>query len=283
MASTTSRRQGRHTAGYTTPLILFAIVFSFPFYLLVTVSLKTTLEAFTDPFSFPVRPNWESYTAVLSGGGVGVDMVAALGNSMLITGVSCAVLISVGSVTAYTLARNPGWVSNLLFVFFVVGIIIPSQLGIVPLYSALRSVGLVGSAWGMVLIYVFKQIPLTVFVYTGFFRQLPLSYEEAALIDGANRLQVFTRVVMPQMSAVTGTALVLNALYIWNDLFDQLVFLSGSDTMTLPVAIYSLTFTNVSRWNIIFAAVVISLIPMVLLYLFTQRKMMTSFAGGLKG
>jgi raffinose/stachyose/melibiose transport system permease protein len=153
----------------------------------------------------------------------------------------------------------------------------------VPLYSVLRSIGLVGTAGGMILVYVLKQIPLTVFVYTGFFRSLPTSYEEAALIDGASRLQIFTRVVMPQMNAVTGTALVLNALYIWNDLFDQLVFLSGSNTLTLPVAIYSLTFTNISRWNIIFAAVVISLVPMVLLYLFMQRKMMTAFSGGLKG
>lgn len=283
MAETMLARSSRFSRLRSVPLVLLAGVFAFPFYFLITVSLKTTLQAFAEPFSFPVNPNWESYTTVLTGGGVGVNMAVAVVNSVLLTGLSCVFLIVIGSATAYTLARNPGWVSSSLFVFFVIGIIVPSQLGIAPLYGAMRSIGLVGNLFGMVLIYCFKQIPLTVFLYTGFFRALPVDYEEAAIIDGANRFQVFTRVVMPQMNAVTGTALVLNSLYIWNDLFDQLVFLSGSDSLTLPVAIYTLTFTNVSRWNIIFAAVVISLVPMVLLYLFMQRKVMASFGGGLKG
>ena len=103
------------------------------------------------------------------------------------------------------------------------------------------------------------------------------------MIDGAGFIKAFTRGVMPQMNAITGTALLLNSLYIWNDTLDQMVFLSGSKVRTLPVEIYSLTTAMTAKWNLVFAAVILSLLPMVILFLFTQKKMMNSLAGGLKG
>lgn len=89
--------------------------------------------------------------------------------------------------------------------------------------------------------------------------------------------------VLPQLKAITGTAILLNALYIWNDTFDQMVFLSGAAAKTLPVEIYALTTAMTAQWNLVFAAVIISLVPMLILYLLTQKKMMTSLAGGIKG
>jgi len=264
-------------------LLLGAALFAAPLYLLVSVSLKSTLGALQSPFSLPVPPQWANYTTVLSGAGNNISIGASLVNSVLLTGVSCVLLVVVGSTTAYVLARNPGRTSDVLYLLTVVAIVIPSQLGIAPLYSWLRELGLVGTPVAVILVYVFKQMPLSIFLYTGFFRRLPVTYEEAAALDGANRLTTFVRVVMPQMTTITGTAILLNALYIWNDLFVQLVFLSGSAFPTLPVAIYTLSFGEVSQWNVIFTGVFISLLPMVVLYLFTQKKMMASFGGGLKG
>ena len=118
---------------------------------------------------------------------------------------------------------------------------------------------------------------------TGFFRQFPIDFEEAATIDGAGYFKSFFLVVLPQLKAITGTAILLNALYIWNDTFDQMVFLSGAAAKTLPVEIYALTTAMTAQWNLVFAAVIISLVPMLILYLLTQKKMMTSLAGGIKG
>lgn len=264
-------------------MILLTIVCASPFYLLIVNSLKDTKEAYANPFGLPQELYLSSYKEVLQGAGINADFTGAIFNSFIITVASLVLLVLFGSLTAYGLARHPGKISSLLYVFFVIGIIVPSQLGLVPMYTALRSVGLVGTRIGMVIIYVCKQMPLTVFLYTGFFKQLPKEFEEAAVIDGAGFTKSFVKVVMPQMNTVTGTALLLNSLYIWNDTFDQMAFLSGSGVTTLPVEIYSLTSAMTAKWNLVFAAVILSLLPMLILYLFTQKKMMSSLAGGLKG
>ncbi len=264
-------------------MITVTVIFASPFYFLVTNSLKTTKEAYANPFGLPKALYWQSFSEVLNGAGVNADFAGALLNSLIITAGSLLLLAAFGSLTAYGLSRHPGKLSSFLYVFFVIGIIIPSQLGLVPIYTALRSIGLVGSRLGMILVYVCKQMPLTVFLYTGFFKSLPEEYEEAAVIDGAGFVKSFVFVVMPQMRTITGTALLLNSLYIWNDTMDQMVFLSGSEIRTLPVEIYSLTTAMTAQWNLVFAAVIVSLLPMIILYLFTQKKMMDSLAGGLKG
>lgn len=264
-------------------VVAMTLLFASPFYLLIVNSLKTMEESYSNPFGLPEKINWSSFIEVMNGAGVNADFAGAIFNSFIITAGSLILLICFGSLTAYGLSRHDGKISKLLFAFFVIGIIVPSQLGIVPMYTALRSMGLVGTRLGMILVYLCKQMPLTVFLYTGFFKRLPIDYEEAAVIDGAGFIKTFTRVVMPQMNAITGTALLLNALYIWNDTLDQMVFLSGSKVRTLPVEIYSLTTAMTAKWNLIFAAVILSLLPMVILFLFTQKKMMNSLAGGLKG
>lgn len=264
-------------------VIAITVIFASPFYFLIVNSLKTTKEAYANPFGLPKELYWQSFSEVLSGAGVNADFIGALFNSLIITAGSLLLLVAFGSLTAYGLSRHPGKLSSFLYVFFVIGIIIPSQLGLVPIYTALRSIGLVGSRLGMILVYACKQMPLTVFLYTGFFKSLPEEYEEAAVIDGAGFAKSFVYVVMPQMKTITGTALLLNSLYIWNDTMDQMVFLSGSAIRTLPVEIYSLTTAMTAQWNLVFAAVIVSLLPMVILYLFTQKKMMESLAGGLKG
>lgn len=264
-------------------IIAITAIFASPFYFLIVNSFKTTKEAYANPFGVPQELYGQSFLEVLSGAGVNADFIGALFNSLLITAGSLLILVAFGSLTAYGLSRHPGKLSSILYGFFVIGIIIPSQLGLVPIYTALRSIGLVGSRIGMILVYACKQMPLTVFLYTGFFKSLPEEYEEAAVIDGANFIKSFVYVVMPQMKTITGTALLLNSLYIWNDTMDQMIFLSGSEIRTLPVEIYSLTTAMTAQWNLVFAAVIISLLPMVVLYLFTQKKMMESLAGGLKG
>ena len=123
----------------------------------------------------------------------------------------------------------------------------------------------------------------SMFLYAGFFRTLPHEYEEAATIDGASRIQTFLRVVFPLMSPATGTVSILAGLIVWNDFFNSLIFLGGSTTQTLPVAMYSYVGGLVSAWNKIFAVVIISMIPILLFYMFAQKKFIQGFAGGLKG
>ncbi|KEP72273.1 ABC transporter permease, partial [Microbacterium sp. SUBG005] len=124
-------------------------------------------------------------------------------------------------------------------------------------------------------------MPLSVFLYASFFRGLSTEYEEAAVIDGASPIQAFFRVVLPLMAPATGTVAILAGLIVWNDFFNSLIFLGGSTTQTLPVAMYTVGGL-VSAWNKIFAVVIISMIPILLFYMFAQKRFIQA-SRGLKG
>lgn len=265
-------------------VVLIGIAFCVPLYLLITISLKTASEAYVEPLSFPGNPNWGSYENAATGeGSGGTGMGSALFNSAIITLGSVACLIVIGSLAAYVIARRPGKLSTGMYILFLLGIIVPWELGLVPLYIAMRNLELVGNHLGMIVFYTGLFMPLTVFLYTGFVRVLPRDYEEAAQVDGASQRRIFLRVVLPLLLPVTGTVAVLTGLFVWNQFFTQLIFLSGTDKITGPVAIYSLTSANVQEWNVIFAAVAIVVAPIVALFLFAQRTMIRGFSGGVRG
>ena len=234
------------------------------------------------PFAPPTELELSNFSKAWQGSG-GVGLGAAALNSAIITAGSVLALILVGSLSAYVIARQGPRLGTALYLAFVIGILLPAQLGIVPIYVALRQVGLLGTHAGAILLYTGLLLPLSVFLYTGFIRALPRDYEEAAFIDGASRWQAFTRILFPLLSTVTRTVAVLTALIVWNDFFTQLVFFGGgANNRTLPVAIYSFVGEYESQWNVVFAAVAIALLPVLVLYFFAQRNLVRGFTGGIK-
>ncbi len=261
---------------------LAALLTLMPFYFLVITALKPDEELLTTGTSAPPsRPTLGNFTEVLTAGGDN-DILVALMHSVVITVGSIAGLVACGSLAAYVLARTTRRWGSVAFYLFLVAIILPTQLGLIPLYIGARQVGLVGSIWGMIVLYVGSLMPLAVFLYAGFFRNLPRDYEEAAALDGASPGRVFFRVVLPLMAPATGTVAILAGLIVWNDFFSALIFLGGSDNQTLPVSMYYYVGSLVSAWNKIFAIVIISMVPILAFYLFAQKKFIQGFAGGIK-
>jgi raffinose/stachyose/melibiose transport system permease protein len=259
-----------------------AVIFCVPLYLLVVFPLKKPEDAYTKPTSIPTDPTFANFRQAWHGSG-GVTLGDAMINSLIITVCSVLALLLLGSIAAYVLARRPSKLSTGLYVLFVLGFIIPFQLAIVPLYVAMRSLHLIGSYLGMILLYTGLLMPLTVFLYTGFIRVLPREYEESAQVDGASMFRTYTRVVFPLLRPVTGTVAVLAGIVIWNDFFGPLIFLSGTDKATLPVAIYSFVGDFTAQWNLIFAAVLIAILPVFAFYLVAQRQLIKGFTGGIRG
>jgi raffinose/stachyose/melibiose transport system permease protein len=212
-----------------------------------------------------------------------MSLGTAMLNSLIITVSSVLALLLLGSFAAYVLARRPSKLSTALYLIYVLGFIIPFQLAIVPLYVAMRHLHLIGSYLGMILLYTGFFMPLTVFLYTGFIRVLPKDYEESAQVDGAGLFRTYFRIVFPLLRPVTGTVAVLAGIVIWNDFFSPLIFLSGTNKATLPVAIYSFVGDFTAQWNLIFAAVLISILPVVAFYLVAQRQLIKGFTGGIRG
>jgi raffinose/stachyose/melibiose transport system permease protein len=259
-------------------LLIVAAIWWVPFYFLVIVSLKPDLEALSTPLSFPKEVEPANFSTAWNDASLG----RALVNSLVITCGTVIALIALGSMCAYTIARRPGRMSTLLYILFVLGIILPFQLGLVPTYVALRHLHLVGTYLGVIILYTGIWMPFSVFLYTGFARAMPKEYEEASEVDGASSFRTFRKVVFPLLRPVTGTVAIFTGLIIWNDFFLSLIFLGGTDNIPLPVAVYSFVGAFASRWNLIFAAVIMSLLPVLLFFLFAQRQLIKGFSGGIK-
>jgi raffinose/stachyose/melibiose transport system permease protein len=263
-------------------LVLVAIVFCLPFYLLIAIALETTAQTYKTPLSFPWSPRFGNFANAWNSGGER-GLGNALESSAIITVSSVVALIVLGSLCAYTIARRKGHLSDLAYILFVLGYILPFQLAIIPLFVAMRHLGLIGNYAGMIVLNTGLLMPLTVFLYTGFIRALPRDYEEAARVDGAGILRTYARVIFPLLRPITGTVAVLIGISVWNEFFTALIFLAGSHYQTLPVAVYSFANGEVAQWNLIFAGVAIAIAPILVFYLFAQRQLIRGFSGGVKG
>ncbi|TDU20269.1 carbohydrate ABC transporter permease [Arthrobacter sp. JUb115] len=265
-------------------VIVASLIILLPFWILISTSLKTTEQVLTtSAFSPPPTPTLDNFIQLLSpAGSQSGNVYQGLFSSLLITISTVLVLIALSSAAAYVFARSTRNLSNRVFRIFLIAIVLPTQLGVLPLYIGARSLGLVGTPWGMVIIYTAMTMPFAVFLYSGFFRRLPRDYEEAATLDGASRFQIFSRVIFPLMGPATGTVAILSGLLVWNDFFTAVIFLNGSPYMTLPVVVYNYVGSLVSQWNLSFAVVLIAMAPVLAFYIVAQKKMMQGYAGGIK-
>lgn len=263
--------------------LILAVVFCLPFYLLVSIALKPNDQLLTtSPLSFPSHPSFGNFSTAWKGQ-AGIGLGSAMVSSLIITICTVLLLVVLGSLCAYAIARRPSKLSNVLYFLFVLGIVLPFQVGIVPLYVIFRKIGLVGSYAGMIILWVGIAMPVAVFLYTGFIRTLPRDYEEAAQVDGAGTFRTYLRVVFPLLRPVTGTVAILTGLFVWNDFFVSLIFLSGTKRQTLPVAVYSFVGEYFTQYNLVFAAVAIAVLPVLAFFIFAQRQLIKGFASGVRG
>jgi raffinose/stachyose/melibiose transport system permease protein len=270
-------RYSRRTFGLELVMIAVALVIGFPVYVLVNLAVRPVSDR-SSPISLTTTPTLDNFTKAWEEGGLG----GALINSAFVTIGSVAVVLTVSSLAAYPLARVAARWSRGVFLLILLGLMLPFQLAALPLYQTMRDLGLLGSVWSLILFYSGLQVPFTTFLYIGFMRALPRDFEDAALIDGCTPLQVFRLVVFPMLKPITVTALVLNAVSVWNDFFTPLLYLSGSDQQTIPVALSGFVGQFVTDWNLIFAALVISIVPVLAVYFALQRSIINGFSGGLK-
>ena len=259
-------------------MIAVAVVFFIPAFVLLNLSFREPNDP-AGPVDLPSTFTLDNYADAWVEGNLGNALV----NSAVVTVVSVLFLVVFSSLAAYPLARVTRSWSRIAFFGFMVGLLLPFQLALIPLYTTMRDLGLLGSVWGLVIYYIGLQMPFSIFLYTGFLRALPVEYEEAAAIDGAGVFGTFWRVVFPLLRPITGTVVILNVITVWNDFLTPLLYLSGSGQLTVPVTLYSFVGQYISQWNLVFAGLVISIAPILIAYFILQRTVIQGFASGLKG
>lgn len=277
-------RYTRWTAFREVGYWLAAVPVLAPLYFVITTALRPQDESRGSAFAVPSEPTADNFVEAWSHtGGGAVSFSGALVNSVVVTVTVVLILVLTAAPAGYFLARRASRLSGAMFGLFALGLILPIQLGLIPLYVGMVEIGLAGTRFGLLLVYCGLQMPLAVFLYTGFLRGLPTGYEEAARVDGAGTVRIFFEIVLPLVRPVTGVVAVLTGLFVWNDFFIALVFVGSTDGETLPVAVYSFVGRYSANWPLIFAGALIAVIPVLTIFSVMQRTIMNGFTTTLRG
>lgn len=257
--------------------LVAAMLIVVPTFVLIAVALRAS-GASANLADFSGGITFQNFVTAWVQGNFGNALV----NTVLITVATVVLVVLFSAMISYPLARSTRAWSKGAFGFLIAGLIVPS-VGTIPLYITMKDLGLVGTPWALLIIYVGAGMPINVLLYTTFMRTVPREYEEAAVIDGAGAVRMFASVVFPLMRPVTATVIILTTINTYNEFFLPLLYLNGSPFSTLPLALREFSSEYFTNWGVIFAGLLISILPILVFYLFLQRHVINGFAGGLKG
>ena len=211
----------------------------------------------------------------------------SLKNSVLITVISVTILLLVGSMAGYAIARLKGKMGPFFQIFFLAGVIVSAQMSIIPMYRIVNGIGIGNTIAAPICLYVTSALPFSIFLYTNFIKSgVPYALEESACIDGASVPYTFFRIVIPLTKPALVSIVITQGVPIWNDFFFGMLFLSSPEKKTLPLTMLNFIgdMENATQWNMLFAACFLSAIPILIIYVFLQRYFVSGLTvGAVKG
>jgi raffinose/stachyose/melibiose transport system permease protein len=263
------------------------ILFMFPFYLVVINSAKTAFEVTQYPLAWPSRWGNLIDNIVKIWTSEAVRYPSSLVASAIVTALSLVLINLLSAQAGWVLVRTKNLVSNIIFFIFVAAMVIPFQIVMFPLLSWFRmttvatGIPLLRTYQGIVLAYIGFGASLSIFMFHGFIKSIPLELEEAATIDGCHRAQIFYEIIFPILTPIQATVLVLNGIWIWNDyLLPLLVLGKGNAIMTLPLAVSNFAGAFVKQWDLILTAILLAMIPVIVFFLFAQKYIVKGMVAG---
>lgn len=262
------------------PLIVILIFILFPFYWTFITSIKSDSELYGSITYWPKQIQWESYKELFT---TTVDFLAAMKNSFIVAITTTIVSLTASTLASYAFSRYrfPG--RKAMMALFLSNNMFPTVLLLIPLYTMMRKLGLLYKPQSLVLAYTTFTLPFSVWLLNGFFNDLPLSLEEAALVDGCNRRTAFFKIILPILSP----CLVATGVYIfmtsWNE-YTFAVMFTNKATRTIPVALKSLIGQLGVDWGLMTAGGIITIIPVCIMFFFAQKRLVEGLtAGAVKG
>ncbi len=261
-------------------LLVWTVVVLFPIGTAVLNSLKPNLgEVYKAPFALPSEWWWQNYATAWFGAHFGNYFL----NSAIIA-ISCVIIVTLcASTSAFVIVRMPFRGSGFLFGCFLLGVIIPIRLGLAPLFVIVKTLGLLDTLVGVILVQSASMMPVAVFILTAFLRAVPSELEDAAKMDGALPFEIYWRVVLPLIRPAVGTVALLTFVQSWNEYFLPLIFLQSEQNypITLGIAQFKLQFDV--QWHLMFAGILIMLVPTIVAFLLASRQFIEGLTqGGVK-
>ena len=272
-------RATRPVGGPGASLLLwgYAALALVPLLLMVSNSFRTNADLITDPLGLPAPPTTASYVEAWTTG----NFATYFANSLAVTVGAVAISTAVATMAAYALARGRSRIFRWLEALFLSGLMLPIHLAILPIFYLFDGLGLIDSRFGLMLMYASSGIPFSIFVLTTFFRQLPEELEEAAALDGASSWQTFWRIMVPLVRPALATVAVFRFVPIWNDFLFPLVLLRREEKYTLSVGLTNFFGENATNYSAVFAGLVITTIPLIVLFLVATKQIVAGLTAGM--
>lgn len=256
------------------------VLYMVPFFVVILNSFKQKRDIITNPLSFIAEKGYtlENYVRAFEK----MDFLKAFGNSLFVTCLSTLLVVIIASMTAYYFSRANNWLSKIFFALMIAAMIIPFQAIMIPLVSIYgANLNLLNHKLTLVFMHTGFAMSMSVFIYQGFIKSgIPASLEEAAYLDGCTKVQTFFKVVFPLLKPTTATLVILNVLAFWNDYLLPSLVLGKKELYTLPLSTYVFYGTYSANYGVIMAALVLTVAPIVILYLFLQKQIIDGVVAG---
>lgn len=257
-------------------VLLLIIAMLMPVFYMIMMSFKTGDEIASTPLALPSTLFLGNYANALSA----MDFTRSVLNSVGIT-VAVTVIVSlIGSLAAYPLARNTSRLGRAFIMLVALGLATPNFVTITPIYVIFREIGLLDTYLGIILAFTALNLPLAVFFYVGFIAAIPRELEEAARLDNCSEAQVFWYVIRPLLKPATATLSLFVMLMVWNDFTYPLLLLTDKDKFTVMIAVYRFVGNHNIIPELLFPAAVLGSFPLLILFLFFQRRIISGVTAG---
>ncbi|MEH7400139.1 MULTISPECIES: carbohydrate ABC transporter permease [Bacillaceae] len=256
--------------------IILALIFLVPFYYVLGNSFKSFADILQNTSSLPKSLDFTNYQQAIEV----MNFWKALMNSLIVTIASNVVIVFFCSMAAYKLVRSKSKISNIIFFIFVATMVIPFQSIMIPLVKVGSTLHLMNSHWGLVVMYLGFGSALSIFLYHGFIKTIPIELEEAAIIDGCSPTMVFWKVVFPLLKPITVTIVILNTLWIWNDFLLPSLVLRDMELRTIPLATFYFFGAYTKQWNLALSGLVLGITPLLIFYFAAQKHIIKGITSG---
>ena len=259
-------------------LAIMAVTTIYPLLWLIISSFKNNIEIYTSAFSLPKKIAFENYFNAWQRARIGIYM----GNSILVTLFSLIITLLLSSMTAYVLARI--WKSSVLLIYFTLGIMVPLQAIVIPVFILLKTAGFLNTRYGLIIAYSISGLSLGIFILTGFMKSIPKELEESAIMEGCGYSQIFTKIILPLSRAPLSAVGILSFLQYWNEYLFASVLISKTEFKTLTQGLMLLRGQYTTDLGVLTAGLVIAVLPLIITYIILQEQIQEGVtAGAIKG
>ena len=252
-----------------------ALLFIFPIFILINSSFKSLQEIYINILALPKHLSFQNYSKAFKEMGY----VKAFMNSFIITCISTALIILISSMAAWVLVRYKTRTSKILFLMFAAVQLIPFQCVMLPLVDVMSKLHLMNRP-GLVFMYMGFGCSMSIILFHGFIKNIPIELEEAAIIDGCSMIQTFVNIVLPLLKGIIATVAVINVMWIWNDFLLPSLVINKNGMQTLPLRTYLFFGQFTKKWDLATASLMLCMIPILLFYFSCQKYIVKGITAG---